>query len=153
MYLDVNNGWAMSQYLPKGGFRWMSDTKIKNLDLGKYNKNSKKGLILEVDFEYPQELQNIHNDYPLAAERVYVNKDMISDYCKHIATKYNISTGLVQKLIPNLNNKEKYVLHYRNLQLYTDLGLKVTKVHRVLEFNQSQWLKQYRDFNTKTKEC
>ena len=150
MYLDANNlyGWAMSQYLPTGGFRWMTEKQISKLDLAKYNENSKKGLILEVDLEYPKELHNLHNDYPLAAERVCVNKDMLSGCCKKIATKYNISTGLVQKLIPTLKNKEKYVLHYRNLQLYTDLGLKVTKVHRILEFNQSPWLKKYIDFNT-----
>ena len=150
MYLDANNlyGWAMSQYLPTGGFRWMTDKQINNIDLAKYNENSKKGLILEVDLEYPKELHNLHNDYPLSAEKVCVNKEMLSDYCKKIATKYNISTGLVSKLVPTLKNKEKYVLHYRNLQLYLDLGLKLTKVHRVLEFNQSPWLKQYIDFNT-----
>ena len=105
-------------------------------------------MILEVDLEYPEELHDLHNDYPLGPEKVKVTKNMLSDYCKKIAAKYNISTGLVHKLIPTLKNKEKYALHYRNLQLYTNLGLKITKVHRVLEFNQSAWLKQYIDFNT-----
>jgi len=150
MCLDTNNlyGWAMSQYLPTGGFRWMTNKEINKLDLAKYKEDSNKGLILEVDLEYPESLHDNHNDYPLAAEKVKVTENMLSDYCKKIATKYQISTGLVYKLIPTLNNKEKYVLHYRNLQLYTDLGLKVTKVHRVLEFDQSPWLKQYIDFNT-----
>ena len=150
MYLDANNlyGWAMSQYLPTGGFRWMTEKQTNNIDLAKYNDNSKKGVILEVDLEYSKELHDLHNDYPLAPEKVKVNKDMLSSYCHKIADKYNISTGLVRKLIPTLQNKEKYVTHYRNLQLYTDLGLKVTKVHRVLEFNQSPWLKKYIDFNT-----
>ena len=150
MYLDANNlyGWAMSQYLPTGSFKWLTEEKIDNLDLGKYKKDSKKGLILEVDLEYPKELHDLHNDYPLGAQKIKVNPNMLSNYCKNIASKYNISTGLVRKLIPTLSNKEKYVLHYRNLHLYTDLGLKVTKVHRVLEFDQSPWLKQYIDFNT-----
>ena len=150
MYLDANNlyGWAMSQHLPTGSFRWMTEKQIDKIDLAKYKEDSKKGLILEVDLEYPKESHEIHNDYPLAAEKVCVNKDMLSGYCKRIASKHNISTGLVHKLIPTLNNKEKYVLHVRNLQLYIDLGLKVTKIHRALEFNQSPWLKQYIDYNT-----
>ncbi|XP_078364273.1 uncharacterized protein LOC144648639 [Oculina patagonica] len=150
MYKDANNlyGFAMSQYLPTGGFRWLTQKQIDETNLAKYKEDSNKGLILEVDLEYPNELHNLHNDYPLGAEKVKVTKDMLSDYCKTIAEKYNISTGLVHKLIPTLNNKEKYVLHYRNLQLYLELGLKLTKVHRVLEFNQSPWLKQYIDFNT-----
>ena len=150
MYLDANNlyGWAMSQYLPTGGFRWMTQKQIDNINLAKYKEDSNKGFIAGVDLEYPKELHNLHNDYPLAPEKVKVTKDMLSDYCQNIADKYNISTGLVHKLIPTLGNKEKYVLHYRNLQLYINLGLKVTKVHQVLEFNQSPWLKQYIDFNT-----
>ena len=150
MYLDANNlyGWAMSQYLPTGGFKWLKQNKIDNLDLKKYDKENKKGIILEVDLEYPEKLQDLHNDYPLAPEKVKVTDNMLSNYCKKIADKYNISTGLVYKLIPTLSKKEKYVLHYRNLQLYIDLGLKLTKIHRVLEFDQSPWLKQYIDYNT-----
>ena len=150
MYLDADNlyGWAMSQYLPTGGFKWMKQEHIDKLDLGKYKEDSKKGLILEVDLEYLKELHDLHNDYPLGPEKVKVTEDMLSDYCKKIAEKYGISVGLVSKLIPTLGNKEKYVLHYRNLKLYMNLGLKVTKVHRVLKYDQSPWLKQYIDFNT-----
>ena len=150
MYLDANNlyGWAMSQYLPTGNFKWMTDKEIKRIDLGKYKADGKKGLILEVDLEYPQELHDLHNDYPLAPEKTKVSSGMLSEYCKKIADKYKISIGLVNKLIPTLRDKEGYVLHYRNLQLYLDLGLKIKKVHRVLKFDQSPWLKQYIDFNT-----
>ena len=96
---------------------------------------------MEVGLKYPQELHDLHNDYPFATEQVKVTKDMLSDYCQEIAAEFNIQTGLVRKLIPTLSNKEKYVLHYRNLQLYLSLGLKLTKIHRVLAFNQSPWMK------------
>ena len=150
MYLDANNpyGWAMSQYLPTGNFKWMTDKEISKIDLGKYKADGKKGLILEVDLEYPKELHDLHNDYPIAPEKVKVSNDMPSAYCKKIAKKYNISTGLVSKLIPTLRDKNRYVLHYRNLQLYLNLGLKIKKVHRILKFDQSPWLKQYINFNT-----
>ena len=150
MYHDANNlyGWAMSQYLPTGNFKLMTDKEISKIDLGKYKSDGEKGLILEVDLEYPQELHDIHNDYPVAPEKVKVSNNMLSAYCKKIAEKYKISIGLVSKLIPTLRDKKEYVLHYRNLQLYLDLGLKIKKVHRVLKFDQSPWLKQYIDFNT-----
>ena len=148
MYLDANNlyGWAMSQHLPTGGFKWLMEEEV---NLSKYNDESEKGLILEVDLEYPKELHDLHNDYPLAAEKIKVTENMLSPYCREIAKKFGVKVGLVEKLMPTLFNKERYVLHYRNLQLYMSLGLKLTKINRALEFNQSPWLKPYIDFNTK----
>ena len=67
---------------------------------------------------------------------------------KKIADKYEIKVGDVKNLIPNFGNKTNYVVHYRNLQLYLPLGMKLTKIHRVLEFKQSEWMKKYVDFNT-----
>ena len=149
-YLDAKNlyNWAISQYLPTGNFRWMKDKEISKIDLGKYKKDDKKGLIQEVDLEYTRELLSLHNDHPVTPEKLKVSNGMLSEYCKKIAEKYNISIGLVGKPIPTLKDKKEYVLHCGNLQLYMDLGLKIKKVHRVLEFNQSHWLKQYIDFNT-----
>ena len=80
MYLDANNlyRWAMSQFLPTGEFKWLSEKQIDKLDLAKYREDSTKGLILEVDIMYPKELHNFHNDYPCAAEKIKVNQDMLS---------------------------------------------------------------------------
>ena len=117
------------------------------------NDKSSIGYILEVDLKYPKELHELHNDYPLAPEKLAVTNDILSNYCKSIADKYDIKVGDVKKLIPNLGNKTKYVVHYKNLQLYLSLGTKLTKIHRVLHFKQSDWLKKYIDFNTKKRMC
>ena len=76
MYLDANNlyGWAMSQYLPTGNFKWMTDKEISNVNLGKYKADGKKGLILEVGLEYNKNLHELHNDYPVGPEKVKVSK-------------------------------------------------------------------------------
>ena len=110
------------------------------------NEKSDTRYFFEVDLEYLDELHELHNDYPLSPEKLAVTNDMLSKYCKKIADKYDIKVGDVKKLIPNLGNETKYVLHYRNLQLYLSLGIK--KIHRVLKFKQSDWMKKYIDFNT-----
>ena len=121
-YLDANNlyGWAMCKPLATHGFKWMDDDELTSW--------KKHTCILEVDLEYPKQLHDLHNDYPLAPERLVLGK--------------------VEKLVPNLNDKTKYVLHYENLKLYESLGLKITKIHRGIKFEESPWLKKYIDLNT-----
>ena len=147
-YLDMNNlyGWAMSEYLPYGGYKWLKN--VNGFDVMSISEKSPIEYIIKVDLKYPEELHALHNDYPLAPEKLAFSYDMLSNCCKKIADKYEIKVGDVKKLIPNLGNKTKYVLHYRNLQLYLSLGMKLTKIHKVLKFKQSDWMKKYIDFNT-----
>ena len=98
-YLDMNNlySWAMSSYLPYGGFKWLKD--VDKFDVNSISEKSPIGYILEVDLEYPDELHVFHNDYPLAPEKLAIPYDMLSDYCKKIADEYGIKVGDVMKLI------------------------------------------------------
>ena len=150
MYLDAYNlyGWAMSQYFPYSEFKWLSRGEVYNSDVNSVSKNNSDGYILEIDLEYPDELHELYNDFPLASEKLKISHNMLSNYCSSIKNKYDIKIGGVNKLVPNLGIKSKYVLHYRNLQLYLSLGMKLVSVHRVLKFKQSVWLKKYIDFNT-----
>ena len=132
-YLDANNlyGAAMSMKLPTHGFKWLSRGEMETLiDQQELNTWNKTPCILEVDLQYPKELHDLHNDYPLAPERVK---------CKNN----------VEKLIPNLRDKKKYVLHYKNLIQSIGLGMKLTHIHRGIKFIESEWLKPYIDMNTK----
>ena len=132
----MNNlyGWAMSEYLPYGGFKWLKN--VDEFDVISVSEKSPTGYFLEVDLEYPDELHELHNDYPLAPEKLAICSDMLSKYCKEI-DKYEIKVRDVKKKILNLGNKTKYVLHYKNLQMYLSLGMKLTEIHRVLKFKQS----------------
>ena len=144
----MNNsyGWAMSEYIPCGRFKWLKN--IDKFDIMSISDKSPLGYFIEVDLEYPDELHELHNDFSLAPEKIAVSSDMLSKYCKKIADEYEIKVD-VKKLISNLGNKTNYVVHYRNLQLYLSLGMKLTKIHGVLKFKQSDWMKKYIDFNTK----
>ena len=109
-----------------------------------------KKVILDISLKLilNDELHELHNDYPLAPEKLAVSSDMLLEYRRKIADKYQIKVGDVKKSIPNLGNKTKYVLHYRNRQLYLSLGMRLTTIHRILKFKQSDWMKKYFDFNT-----
>ena len=142
-YLDMNSlyGWTMSEYLPYEKFKL-----LKNVDKFHVMSINEKGLIgylLEVDFEYPDKLDELRNDYPLAPEKRAVSSDMLSKYWKIIIDKYEIKVGDVKKNIPNLGNKTNYVVHYGHSQLYFSLGMKLTMIHKVLKFKQSDWMKKY----------
>lgn len=87
----------MRQYLPTGSFTCLTEKELNKIDLAKYTEDSKQGLILEVDLEYPHSLHDLHNDHSLAAEKISVSKYMLSSYCETIRQKYNITIGQVKK--------------------------------------------------------
>ena len=155
MYWDMNNlyGTVMSfDYLPHEGFKFLSKEEIKRFDLDSISENSKIGYVLEVDLEYCKELHDLHNDYPLCPEKVKVKYEMLSSYCKDILDRYNIKVAGIRKLIPNLNDKVKYAVHYKCFLYYLSLGMKLIKIHRILNFKQKDWLKVFTDFNTKKRQ-
>ena len=135
-YLDANNlyGWAMSQSLPTHGFKWIKNlTKDKLMDiLDKKNHSmpnrGRKGYIFEVDLKYPSSLWETHNDYPLAPEKMNVNG--------------------VEKLICHFKPRKNYVVHYRNLRQYLEMGMRITAVHKGISFFQSSWMEPYIRKNT-----
>ena len=129
IYFDAKNlyGWAMSQYLPYGGFEWLSQEEINRFDVNSIGQNSSDGYILKVDLEYLDELHELHNDYSLVPEKLEISNDNLSIYCSDIAKKYGIKVGGVNNLVPSLGNKSKYVVRYKNLQLYLSLEMKLTK--------------------------
>ena len=126
-YLHANNiyDWAMVGqfiWLPVNGFKWLEDTtKINEEFIKNYDENNDKGYILEVDFKYPKKLHGIHSDLPFLPKRMKIDK--------------------FKKLVCNLLNKNKYVIHIKSLKQALNNGLKLKKIHRIIEFNQEAWLK------------
>ena len=126
-YLDANNlyGWAVPHPLPTRGLKRVSIKPSKILQL---TKRKSKGYLLEVDLKYPKELHDSHNDLPFMCERMKING--------------------VEKLIPNLYDKKRYVIHIADLYQALKHGLVLERIHRAIEFKQSAWMKEYIDFNT-----
>ncbi|GBM81901.1 hypothetical protein AVEN_22881-1 [Araneus ventricosus] len=133
MYLDANNlyGRARSQYLPYGEFEWCESYNVEiNRKVSTLKDDSETGYIFEISLKYPKEIHDYHSDLPL---------------CPENRIPENSKQG---KLLTTLYDKEKYVVHYRSLKKYLKMGLEVVKVHRILKFKQSNWLKKYLDLNT-----
>ena len=126
-YLDANNlyGWTMSQPLPTGGFKWVDVNPNKISELA---TRTDKGYILEADVSYPKELHNSHNDVPFMCERMEING--------------------VEKLVPNLRDMKNYIIHIQALNQVLQQRLRLDRIHRPIEFDQSPWLKTYVDFIT-----
>ena len=128
-YLDANNlyGWAMTKKLPTHGFKWINVDKTSVLQILE-KKVTNQGFIFEVDLDYPKSLWKSHNDYPLAPEKVKIDK--------------------TEKLICSFLPKKHYVLHYKNLKQYLKEGMILKKVHRGIKFVQSPWMEPYIRKNT-----
>ena len=147
MYYDANNlyGWAMSQPLPVGNFAWCFIFPTLH-QIRRWRPNRKIGYILEVDLEYPEELHDEHNAYPLAPEKRVVPKEWMSPYQRALVAGQ--PEDKTEKLLLTLRNKSRYVLHYRALQQYLDLGLRLRKIHEILKFEQRAWMEPYISLNT-----
>ena len=133
-YLDSNNlhGWAMSEKIPVNNFKWIEKDDISNFNenfIKNYDENSDKGYISEADVEYTKNLHAKHSDLPFLPERMKINK--------------------YSKLICNVQNKEKYVIHIRALKQALNKGLILKKANRIIQCRQEAWLKPYIDMNTR----
>ena len=175
-FIDANNlyGWAMSQILPTGNFKWVTEIEgntpqitheeegntedNKSMrdweqDIMNIDDDSSTGYMLEVDVEYPENLHLdiMHDNFPLAPQAMQIEKDMLSTYQEELGDQLNVSYGS-KKLCLTLQDKKNYVCHYKNLKFYLKHGLKLKNVHKILQFDQKAWLKPYIDLNTKLRQ-
>jgi len=143
MYLDANNlyGLAMSFKLPYNKFKWNST--ITEQDILNYDENSKVGYILKVDLEYPEELHDLHKDYPLLSESRKIKESEVSDVSKQIYKSYtnkDVKDSNCSKLILDFNKKKNYVVHIANLKYYLQKGIKLKRIAKCIQFNQTAFL-------------
>ena len=145
--------------MAKGGFRFLKKREIKKLDILNQPYDGPKGWLLSVDLEYPKMLGKLHNDFPLAPEKKHIPNEQLSPYAKQLWLQLHqsktgkiVGRGKQEKLITDLSDKKKYIVHFRNLAFYIANGMKIKTIHQVLEFEQDTWLKPYIEFNTKKRQ-
>ena len=149
-YVDANNlyGASMSAKLPTGNYRWLDQQEIDSIHFMREATDGEICYILEVDLEYPTNLHDLHNDFPLAVESKMIQEDELSPINKKFLKDNNEKFKPTKKLCPDLHDKNNYVCSLKNLQLYIKEGLILKKIHRVLTADQSDFLKPYIDFNS-----
>jgi hypothetical protein len=134
----------MSQFLPFAGFRWVPEPEFTTIDWLAQTDDQEIGYIVECDLDYPEALQDLHNDYPLAPERMTIQREWLSHAQTRIRLHYDMSTTAQStKLVPTLLNRRKYCTHYSLLRFYIHHGMVLTKIHRVISFRQKAWMKPY----------
>ena len=153
-YLDVNNlyGWAMNQNLPCSDFEWIDGNELSKIDWQNINTETNVGYIIEIDLIYPKELHDLHKDFPLCPERMKIPNTFLSKYqidTLELLKKYGYRRTATEKLMLTLFDKTNYVLHFKNLKLYLQLGMKIQGFHRGIKFHQSKVLSPYIKLNTK----
>ena len=148
-YDDANNlyGWAMSQKLPVGNFKWGEAHKWTEDRIMAMKDDAGVGAFFCVDLEYPAEIHDLHNDFPLCPERMNIPKEFLSEYQTKLVNDAKSYTDC-EKLVPNLRDKSQYWIHYRNLKFALAHGLKLKAIHQVIEFKQAAFMKKFIDFNT-----
>jgi len=153
LYLDANNlyGWAMSQLLPDKNLKFVENISLD--DILATPDDNRIGFFVEVDLQYPRELHEKFKEFPPCPESLTPDIRWFSKYQREVGIKNKVlkeneTYNGSDKLIPHLMEHEKYVIHYRNLKFIHELGVEITKVHRVISFEQKAWLKPYIDFNT-----
>ena len=132
------------QKLPKSDFRWLSKEEINQFDIDSVDLEGDLGYIIECDLEYPKNIHNTHNALTLAPECLEITDQNLSPYAKQAL----IDSGCKEKykdakLVATFYDRENYVLHVKNLKLYKDLGMRLKKIHKILEFKQEAFIAPY----------
>ncbi|KAG1657387.1 hypothetical protein GQR58_023376 [Nymphon striatum] len=142
--VDENNlyGFSMQNYLPKGNFKYINEFDFNNVD-------EKYGYFFVVDLAYPSKIHDLTCDFPLASEHMKITDDMLSDYMKNLPIKKGAPT---QKLTLNQFDKIEYKVFYPVLKFYLEMGMKITKIHRIIKYDQEPFLKSYIDFNSRMRQ-
>jgi len=147
-YFDANSLYATCQtyQLPVGNFRFLTEEEIENFDVNSISDDNSTGYILEVDLTYPPSLHHSHSSYPLCPDHMTVHESMLSptleQMYEYVGSKHKPHT----KLISNLNDKHSYVTHYKCLKFYLSQGMQLTKIHRIISFSQSAFMRPFIDY-------